>query len=88
MVKVDGGGLSAISHYSCLFDVRPAGFSYFNAHSRIPVRVIWANLCRLTAGGASTPPEFVSSIKRMRGRGFAMRAVIDARLRTSGGEKR
>lgn len=31
MVKVDGGGLSATSHYSCLFDVRPCWLLIFQS---------------------------------------------------------
>lgn len=31
MVKVDGGGLSVTSHYSCLFDVRPCWLLIFQS---------------------------------------------------------
>lgn len=31
MVKVDGGGLSATSHYSCLFGVRPCWLLIFQS---------------------------------------------------------
>ncbi|VXA89042.1 hypothetical protein AERO8C_70671 [Aeromonas veronii] len=50
--------------------------------------VRFASLCRPVVVGVSTPPGFVPSIRRMRGSGSAMRACVDARLRTFGGEKR